>query len=269
MVGAWRGRRVRRAGLLALPVVALLLASCGDESPEPVNNGLAQNNCIGSCNNGGNNGANNGAANNGGNNNGGGNDFGPAAAGDWTSFRNGPARTGMSVGSTVGRNVEEVWSIPDFLTLDYSAAKPSCVVWEDGLYCASDGGFMAAFDRHTGEELWRTVLFARGNGIHGSPAVTRAAVFLGTYGGVLHALDRQTGQEVWRYQVGNVIGASPVYVHSHEALYISHEAPRADPLPGGGYVTKNDPWTGEAIWVSARLEHWPTPRWPWMRTGRS
>lgn len=230
-----------------------LFGACGDDDPADVT-GINTNNCFGDCNNRPDPTNNGQVTNNGADPD---HEFGPAAPTDWTSFRNGAYRTGQSVGATVGPNVEEVWSIPNFLTLDYGAAKPSCAVWEDGLYCAADGGRMKAFDRFTGEELWSTDLLTRGNGIHGSPAVTRSAVFIGTYAGFMHALDRQTGQEVWRYQIGNVIGSSAVYVHEHEALYISHEIPRADPLPGGGYVTRNDPWTGEAVWVSPKLEHWP------------
>ena len=221
-------------------VFVLLLSSgaCGEPEAEPLG---AQNNCVADC------GVNNGQED----------PFGPADAEDWTSFRNGPRRTGVAVGAVVGPGVEEVWRVEDHLSLEYGAAKPSGAVWGDTLYYPGDFGDMKAFDRHTGAERWSTRLIDGGNGIHSSPAVTKSTVMVGTYRGYLHALDRETGEEIWRYRIGNVIGSSPVYVQEHEAIYLSHEIPREDPLPGGGYVTKNDPFTGEAIWVSPKLEHWP------------
>jgi outer membrane protein assembly factor BamB len=153
--------------------------------------------------------------------------------------------------------VEEVWRVDGHLTLDYGAAKPSGAVWGDMLFYPGDFGDMKAFDRHTGQELWSTRLIDGGNGIHSSPAVTESIVLIGTYRGYLHALDRSTGEEIWKYNIGNVIGSSPVYVPEHEAIYISHETPREDPLAGGGYVTKNNPYNGEAIWQSPKLHHWP------------
>ncbi len=215
-----------------------MLIGCGEEKEEPLG---AQNNCVADCN------ANNGEED----------PFGPADTEDWTSFRNGPLRTGVATGAIVGPGVEEVWRVDDHLTTEYGAAKPSGAVWEDMLYYPGDFGDMKAFNRHTGEEIWSTRLIDGGNGIHSSPAVTKTTVLVGTYRGYMHALDRETGEEIWKYRIGNVIGSSPVYVEEHGAIYVSHETPREEPLAGGGYVTKNDPFTGEAIWVSEKLHHWP------------
>jgi outer membrane protein assembly factor BamB len=183
--------------------------------------------------------------------------FGPASEQDWVSFRNGPRRTGVAVNGQLGSDVRQMWRRDDFLVLDYSAAKPSGVVWGDSLYYPSDEGTMWAFDRHTGEPKWSRHLTDASNGIHGSPAVTESTVIVGTYSGWLHTLDRQTGEEIWRYRIGNVIGSSPVYVWEHNALYTSHETPQEGEPPGGGYVTRNDPRTGEEIWRSEKLRHWP------------
>ena len=225
-----------------LIVLLTLTVACSDTAEEPPTG--AENNCVANC----------GGTNNGQNND---DPFGPQDPADWTSFRNGPLRTGYAVDSVVGPGVQEVWRVEDHLTLEYSAAKPSGAVWGDMLFYPGDFGDMKAFDRHTGEELWSTRLIDGGNGIHSSPAVTESVVLIGTYRGYMHALDRESGEEIWKYRVGNVIGSSPVYVPEHEAIYISHEAPREDPLPGAGYVTKNNPYTGEALWVSPKLHHWP------------
>lgn len=214
-----------------------LLGAVGcSESP----NGVAENNCVGGCGE-----------------DGGRELFGPADPGDWTSFRNGPYRTGVGVGATVGDSVEVVWQRENFLTTDYGAAKPSPAVWGEGLYYPTDDGTMYAFDRMSGEVLWTNDLIDGSNGIHSSPAVTKSTVLIGTYRGYMHALDRDSGNEIWRYKIGNVIGSSPVYVYDDNAIYVSHEIPREDPLPGGGYVTRNDPRTGQPVWRSDKLGHWP------------
>lgn len=183
--------------------------------------------------------------------------FAPAAPGDWTQFRADPYRTGYGAESVVGDEVEVVWSKARFMLREYSAVKSSGAVWGDYLYYPSDWGVMYAFDRHTGEEQWRVELIDRNPGIHSSPAVTEKTVLIGTYAGDLHCLDRQTGEEIWRYKIGNVIGSSPLYVEEDNAIYVSHEIPKRDPFPGGGYVTKNDPRDGSEIWVSDQLKHWP------------
>jgi outer membrane protein assembly factor BamB len=217
-------------------VVALsAVAGCSD-SPD----GEVVNNCVGGCE------EDSGRAL-----------FGPKDDGDWTSFRNGPYRTGYGSGSTVGEQVEVVWSRESFMELEYGAAKPSPAVWGDALYYPTDSGTMYAFDRMSGEVLWSMELISSSHGIHSSPAVTKSTVLIGTYRGHLHCLDRSTGEQIWRYAIGNVIGSSPVYVWEHNAIYVSHEIPREAPLPGGGYVTKNDPRTGEPVWRSDKLRHWP------------
>jgi outer membrane protein assembly factor BamB len=223
----------RSTKLLLIALVALL-AACGNKD------GVVKNNCVGGCK------EDNGREL-----------FGPADDSDWVSFRNGPRRTGVAVDGVLGTGVREMWRKDDFLVLDYSAAKPSGAVWGDALYYPSDGGRMWAFDRHTGEKLWSTHLTDASNGIHSSPAVTKSTVLIGTYSGWLHTLDRDSGDEIWRYRMGNVIGSSPVYVWDHNAIYTSHETPQKGDLPGGGYVTRNDPRTGEPEWKSSKLEHWP------------
>jgi outer membrane protein assembly factor BamB len=222
-------------GLLSL---AVALAACGPRD------GKARNNCIGPCREPLT--SAEAAA-----------PFEGAAAQDWTTFRADPLRTGWGEGATVGDQVEEAWSVPDFMVRDWTAVKPSAAVWEDTLYVPSDDGTMYAFDRFDGSERWSTKLINRSPGIHSSPQVTKSTVLVGTYAGDLHCLDRETGEKIWRYRIGNVIGSSPVYVPEDNAIYVSHETPKTDELPGGGYVTKNDPRNGKPVWVSEKLEHWP------------
>lgn len=183
--------------------------------------------------------------------------FGPADPGDWTSFRNGSAREGVADGALLGDDVRVLWQRPAFLTLDYSAVKPSGAVWGDTLYYPSDDGSLFAFDRFTGEELWNTKLTNHFAGIHGTPYASKSAVWIGTYGGPVHALDPETGEEIYWFAHGTSIGSSPLYVPEHNALYVSHERGDFSDLPGAGYVSRNNPRTGEPLWVSERLDHFP------------
>lgn len=223
---------------LTITTILLLLASCSPDT------GKARNNCVGPC----------------------GKPLDSEAAAepfvgadetDWTTFRADPLRTGFGVGSTVGDEVAEEWSVAGFMQREWTAVKPSASVWGDVVYVPSDEGTMYAFDRFDGGRRWETELIGRGPGIHSSPQVTKSTVLVGTYAGDLHCLDRDTGEKIWRYEIGNVIGSSPLYVEAHNAIYVSHESPKTGDLPGGGYVTKNDPRSGEEIWVSEKLDHWP------------
>ncbi len=185
--------------------------------------------------------------------------FGPAEPSDWAMYRADSERTGYAPESVVGDTVSLVWQKESFHGNTWTAVKPSGAVWGDVLYYPSDFGTLYAFDRMTGDELWRNELIGRRPGIHGTPLVTKATVCIGTYLGLLHCLEPKTGEERWSYKIGNVIGSSPAYVESHNAIYISHEAPKPkdDSAPGAGFVTKNDPRDGEEIWRSEALGHWP------------
>lgn len=232
-----RNPRRRAIAALALASVTLAGTSCSD------NVGRARNNCVGAC------------------------DaplddemarelFGPADPSDWTMFRNNPLRNGRAEGAVVGDEVELVWSRADFMVRDWTAVKPSGVVWGDSLYYPSDQGTLYAFDRMTGDVRWEVELIDRSPGIHGTPLVTASTVCVGTYAGFLHCLDRDSGEEIWKYKAGNVIGSSPLYLGDN-AIYVSHETPARRGAEGGGYVTKNDPRDGSEIWASEPLGHWP------------
>jgi len=175
--------------------------------------------------------------------------FGPAAAADWTSFRNGPLRQGVSEGGVLGRSVAVEWQREGFLKLAYSAVKPSGAVWGDALYYPSDDGEMWAFDRRSGDPLWNRALSDHEKGIHGSPAAAKSVVWIGTYSGNLHALDPESGREIYGIRPGRWIGSSPVYAPEDNALFVSHET-LGSGGSGAGFVTRNDPRTGEEIWRS-------------------
>ncbi len=175
--------------------------------------------------------------------------FGPAASQDWTSFRNGPLRQGVSESGLLGNAVTIEWRREGFLKLAYSAVKPSGAVWDDALYYPSDDGVMWSFDRRTGDPRWSRRLSGHEKGIHGSPAAAKSVVWIGTYSGYLHALDAKSGREIYDARPGRWIGSSPVYVPEDNALYLSHETLGSNGS-GAGFVTRNDPRTGEEVWRS-------------------
>lgn len=75
------------------------------------------------------------------------------------------------------------------------------------VYAANVNGTVNAFDRDSGERIWRIQLedwLAAGVG------VGEAHVYVGTDEGEVVALDRETGEEAWRHSAGGELLAPPV-----------------------------------------------------------
>ncbi|MDZ7828253.1 MAG: outer membrane protein assembly factor BamB [Halofilum sp. (in: g-proteobacteria)] len=80
-------------------------------------------------------------------------------------------------------------------------------VRENRVYAANVNGTVNAFDRDSGERIWRTQLerwLSAGVGVDGNH------VYVGTVEGEVVALDRETGAEQWRHAAGGELLAPPV-----------------------------------------------------------
>ncbi len=95
-----------------------------------------------------------------------------------------------------------VWSAP---TADWAVADP--VVWRDLVLLGSCDGTFEAFDRSTGDELWR---LATGGDIWYRPAVDQDTVYFGSGDHHLYAADAASGRERWRRRTGNRVWSSVV-----------------------------------------------------------
>lgn len=164
--------------------------------------------------------------------------------GNWLAFRADAQRTGHNPEADTGRTARELWRVEDINTTDYGAAKGSPSIYGDTLYVGSDDARFAAYDRHTGAQLWEHNIEGTSQGIHGSPALSTEMVYIGAYNGTIYAYDRESGEQMWSYQKGFQIGASPLFVPEHGRIYCSHEKSSN----GGGYVVSVDALTGEEIW---------------------
>jgi outer membrane protein assembly factor BamB len=88
------------------------------------------------------------------------------------------------------------------------------------IYVNGTGGYLAALDAATGDELWR---FEIGSPAYSSPSAGADGVIyaLSEQGGLMYGLDAATGEELWRYVTGGQgdwRSSSPVLVDG--VLYI-------------------------------------------------
>jgi hypothetical protein len=72
---------------------------------------------------------------------------------------------------------------------------------------SSDGRFVQAVMRATGEEVWR---FRTEGTVWMSPALAGDVVYAADGAGLLFALDAESGAELWRFRAGGAIQSSPV-----------------------------------------------------------
>ena len=132
----------------------------------------------------------------------------PAAAGDWTSFRNGPQLLGLS-GTTLPDRPEVRWTLdaPDGI------AATAAIVGER-VYVADLSGRLRCVDLGTGNVFWtyNSVEKVAANtfapGFKASPTVTSELIYLGDEDGVFHAVDTATGTRRWTYETGGEIISS-------------------------------------------------------------
>jgi len=76
----------------------------------------------------------------------------------------------------------------------------------DSIFAVDEKGKVFAFNRETGEKLWKKKL---GIKVSGAVGVGHGLVLLGTLRGEVLALDAANGEEKWRSQVGSEVLAAP------------------------------------------------------------
>ncbi len=133
--------------------------------------------------------------------------------------------------------VEVLWrqQVGDGLGADYQKLTPA--IFRDGIYAADREGKVFAFDKLTGERIWKASIK---QAITGGVGVSDESVFVGTPSGHLVALSRLTGEEQWRAQVTSEILAAP---QSNGVVVV------AQTIDGKVYGFDAD--TGEQLWFYA------------------
>ena len=128
----------------------------------------------------------------------------------------------------------------------HGASKGSPAVDDTGVYVGTDAGVLQRIS-HDGKIVWKFKVGHAVNGIHGTPLLDQALVYVGAYNGELYGLDKENGAPRWSVKLGDAIGASPV--PWGDDLLVAVEVA----LPGDGYVARVRRATGEVIWRSGWL----------------
>lgn len=96
---------------------------------------------------------------------------------------------------------------------------------------SAGGGYIYALDEATGAQIWKTP-----NSVFGSLAVSRNAVFAGSFDGSVYALSASDGSQLWSFPTGSFIESSPaiangvVYIGSFDDSIYALDGDTGDKL---------------------------------------
>lgn len=159
-------------------------------------------------------------------------------------FRGDPQRSGRLSGR-LAPSYRESWSVSPFNDGEHTAAKSSPLVDGSVVYAASDMGEVAAFDQ-SGRRIWHLSVPDSARGFHSTPVIVGDTLYIGDYLGELFAIERHSGKVLWVKDLGDAIGASPLF---HDGfLYIVVESELSD-----GYLVKLDAVRGKLAWSTTSL----------------
>ncbi|SDZ78378.1 Outer membrane protein assembly factor BamB, contains PQQ-like beta-propeller repeat [Haloplanus vescus] len=116
---------------------------------------------------------------------------------------------GTTAGTVIAFDVEArgvAWKV------DLGEYVNSVAVTGETVFAGSHTGVVAALDRTTGEERWRTTLEGDDVEVRARPAVTADTVYVAATDGNLYAFDRETGAERWRFDGGARLSQRPAVV---------------------------------------------------------
>ena len=136
--------------------------------------------------------------------------------------------------------VSEVWShgVGDGQGESWLRLAP--VVDKDQIYVAGASGRVAAFDRNSGKEIWRTDLERR---IGGGTGFGEDLVLLGTRDGHVVALNAADGNQLWEAPVTSEVLAAPQAAHGVVVVQTIDSK-----------IAGLDAKTGERIWLQEILQ---------------
>lgn len=158
-------------------------------------------------------------------------------------YRENLQRTGISHTQDIHPMARPSWRLSDFNIENHGASKSSPITDGEGVYLGSDRGVFSKVDARTGKVVWNFSTSAP-QGIHGSAVIVDNNVYWGDYEGILYCADKNTGKINWLIDLGDTIGASPLY---HDgAILVSVETFRR----ANGFLAKVDARTGQVIWLS-------------------
>ena len=102
------------------------------------------------------------------------------------------------------------------------------------VYVGSVGGYVYAFEAHTGRLVWQL----RGGGMFKSSlCVFENRLYIGNTDNLLRCINAETGRTIWRHDTGKDLDSSPCVIGGR--LYVAGE---------NGYVRCLNPRSGKLIW---------------------
>lgn len=108
-----------------------------------------------------------------------------------SSFRNGPAHTGVYETTTPPALATTLWKFKSGAAIVSSPA-----VSEGRVYFGSNDGYLYALDATSGAVIWK---YRTRGAVSASPAVADGIVYVGSRDGFLHAVRASSGEIVWKF----------------------------------------------------------------------
>ena len=178
------------------------------------------------------------------------------SAGQWPTYRRGPARSGSTDAEVPHESLAAAWETQ----LEAPLTPP--VAAGDRVYAASkDAHTLHALDVDSGERLWR---FTADSRIDSPPTIWNGRVFFGSADGWVYCLRAEDGALVWRYRAapkerlivahGQLESAWPVHgsvvvlpadEHPEDQAVVYASAGRSGYLDGGIVLVRLDAASGE------------------------
>mgnify|MGYP003835617913 CR=1 FL=1 len=121
----------------------------------------------------------------------------------------------------------------------------------EAIYAGSHTGVVAALDRTTGDEHWRTTLEGDEVAVRARPAVTTGTVYVAATDGNLYGFDRDTGEEQWRFDGGQRLSQPPTVVGSDDRSVVFGS--------DAGNVFSIDAASGDMNWTHQLADRVNTP----------
>lgn len=132
-------------------------------------------------------------------------------------------------------SLKEIWSARVGKGQDERYTLLTPAVEGERIFASDIRGDVQAFDRLTGERLWRTRL---DEPVSGGVGVSSDLVLVGTYNAEVIALDAEDGSERWRSEVASEVLSAP---QGNGRIVVAQSF--------NGRVTALDQATGEELWV--------------------
>ncbi len=167
---------------------------------------------------------------------------GLSCASGWTQFQADHQHNAVAAGPAPVEDVELLWAAAVSDDGSNGISVPP-VIGRENVYVLSKNGSVRAFDRFTGELVWKNKATSGGALQSSTPALTEDSIIVPTFNGELSAYDRKTGEILWNTQVTDSSFECPLTYY--EGLVYIGEGLKGGVGPKSYYCYNED---GELVW---------------------